>query len=173
MTRTRLQLAAAALLVISGAMVQPALAGPAETERLSSYIGSWAGEGVMVGGKQPEAFRCRLTVSKGTLSKINYSGRCTLVNMNLSVTGTIAFDDDARRYQAVMSSNVGFKGTAVGQQSGDKISFNLRESEVDSGGNDVRIGALLVLDGQDINVDFEVEFNNSGQVLTTSVPFKR
>ena len=33
-----------------------------------------------------------------------------LVDMNLSVSGTIAFDDKARRYQAVMSSNAGFKG---------------------------------------------------------------
>ena len=174
MTRTRLKIAAAAAaLLISGAMVQPSLSGPVETERLSTYIGSWAGEGTMVGGQQPEEFRCRLTISKGTLSRINYSGRCTLVNMNLSVTGTIAFDDEARRYQAVMSSNVGFKGLAIGQVSGDKISFNLRETEVDSGGNDVRIAALLVLEGEDITVDFEVEFNNSGQILTTSVPFER
>ena len=38
-----------------------------------------------------------------------------LVDMNLSVSGTIAFDDKARRYQAVMSSNAGFKGVAVGR----------------------------------------------------------
>lgn len=174
MTRTRLQIAAAAAaLLMAGAVAQPALAGPTEAALLSSYIGSWAGEGVMVGGKQPEDFRCRLTVSKGAQAKINYSGRCTLVNMNLSVTGTIAFDDDTRHYQAVMSSNAGFKGTAVGQQSGDNIKFNLTESETDSGGNDVRIGAILLLDGENITVDFEVEFNNSGQVLTTTVPFKR
>lgn len=174
MTRTRLQIAAAAAaLLMSGAMVQPALSGPAEIELLSSYIGSWAGEGVMVGGNAPEDFRCRLTVSKGTLARINYSGRCTLVNMNLSVTGTIAFNDTSRRYEAVMSSNAGFTGTAVGREQGEAISFNLKESQVDSGGNNVRIGAVLTLDGENINVDFEVEFNNSGQVLTTSVPFAR
>jgi hypothetical protein len=88
---------------------------------LETYIGSWRGDGTLVGGQRPEPFRCRLTINKGNLNKVNYAGRCTLVDMNLSVSGTIAYDDKARRYQAVMSSNAGFKGTAVGRQSGDKI----------------------------------------------------
>ncbi|MEQ1901691.1 MAG: hypothetical protein ABL866_13275 [Devosia sp.] len=151
----------------------PARAGQGEMDLLSSYIGDWSGAGVMEGGKAPESFRCRLTVAKGNQAKINYSGRCALVNMNLSVNGTIAYDDKNRRYQAVMSSNAGFTGTAVGLISGDKISFDLNEKQTDKGGNDIRIGSKITLVGDVITVDFEVEFNNSGNVLTAHVPFDR
>ena len=140
---------------------------------LATYIGNWKGEGALVGGQKPEPFRCRLSITKGNLNKINYAGRCTLVDMNLSVSGTIAFDDKTRRYQAVMSSNAGFKGVAVGRKEGDKITFDLAEQETDSGGNAVRIGSHLELIGSSIAIDFEVEFNNSGDVLTASVPFVR
>jgi len=140
---------------------------------LETYVGNWKGEGNLVGGQKPEPFRCRLNVTKGNLNKVNYAGRCTLVDMNLSVSGTIAFDDKARRYQAVMSSNAGFKGTAVGRISGNTITFDLAEQETDSGGNNVRIGSHLELVGDRIAIDFEVEFNNSGNVLTAHVPFAR
>lgn len=151
----------------------PAQSGQAELDLLTSYVGKWSGAGVFIGGKEPESFRCRLTIDKGNQSKINYSGRCTLVNMNLSVAGTIAFDDASRRYQAVMSSNAGFSGYAIGQKQGDTIRFKLTEKQKDRGGNDVRIGSTIILVGDSITVDFEVEFNNSGDVLTASVPFAR
>lgn len=153
--------------------VSPAQAGPAEVALLHSYIGSWSGSGALVGGDAPEPFRCRLTISKGNQDKINYAGRCSLVSMNLSVSGTIAYQDSAKKYQAVMSSNAGFTGQAVGRRDGDRISFDLTEKQVDRGGNDVRIGARINLVGPSISVDFEVEFNNSGSVLTASVPFGR
>ena len=110
-------------------MATPASSGPVET--LESYIGDWKGAGALVGGQNPEPFRCRLGISKGNLNKINYAGRCSLIDMNLSVSGTIAFDDKAQRYQAAMSSNAGFTGLAVGQIKGDTISFDLREKQKD------------------------------------------
>ena len=161
----------AAVAVAAMAMSGPAFAGPVEL--LESYVGDWKGPGALVGGQNPEPFRCRLGISRGNQNKINYAGRCTLVDMTLSVSGTIAYDDKAQRYQAAMSSNAGFKGAAVGRISGDSISFDLREKQVDRGGNDIRIGSRILLDGGAITVDFEVEFNNSGQVLTASVPFSR
>jgi len=164
---------ALAAIIASGTLAAPVHAGQAELELLTSYVGSWAGEGALVGGEAPEPFRCRLNVSKGNQSKINYAGRCSLVSMNLSVSGTIAFDDKSQRYQAAMSSNAGFTGMAVGRKVGDKISFDLSEKQVDRGGNDVRIGSRINLVGGKITVDFEVEFNNSGQVLTASVPFSK
>lgn len=174
MTRRRLNfLTAIAIFVLSSFAAAPVQSGQAEIDLLSSYIGQWRGEGVLVGGEQPEAFRCRLTIAKGTAAKINYAGRCTLVNFNVSVTGTIAFDDRSRTYQAAMSSNAGFTGMAVGRKSGDRITFNLAERQVDRGGNDVRIGSHLELVGGRITIDFEVEFNNSGQVMTARVPFSR
>lgn len=174
MTRIlRQALGAAVAVVLTGLVAMPAVAGPAELERLTSYIGSWSGEGVMVGGNAPEPFRCRLTVAKGNQAKINYSGRCTLVKMNLSVAGTISYDDAGRRYVAAMSSNAGFTGTAVGQQKGDAIIFNLAEKETDKAGNVIRIGSRITLEGDGIQVDFEVEFNQSGNLLTAEVPFSR
>lgn len=152
----------------------PALAGPAELALLSSYIGEWKGASALVGGKEPEPFSCRLTVNKGNQTKINYAGRCTLTSMNLSVTGTIAFDDTTRTYQAIMGSNAGYKGTAVGRIAGDTIVFDLSEQQSDRAGNAVRLGARITLIGSNsIAVDYEVEFNESGQILNASVPFKR
>lgn len=174
MVKNRLQAAAAvATLVTSGLWAVPAPAGAAEQELLTSYVGSWSGAGALVGGEKPEPFTCRLEIKKGNQAKINYAGRCNLINMNLSVSGTIAFDDQARRYLAVMSSNAGFTGEAVGRQQGERISFDLVERQKDRGGNDVRIGSKIQLAGESVRVDFEVEFNDSGEVLTASVPFKR
>jgi len=164
---------AIAAIMLSSSVAMPTQSGEAELNLLTSYIGNWRGEGQLVGGTDPKPFRCRLTIAKGNQAKINYAGRCSLVDMNLSVNGTIAYDDASRRYQAAMSSNAGFTGIAVGRQQGDRISFDLTERETDRGGNDVRIGSRIMLVGDSITVDFEVEFNNSGDVLTASVPFAR
>lgn len=160
-------------LAMSGLLAVSARANAAEVDLLQSYIGSWQGAGALVGGEKPEPFRCRMTISKGNDSKINYAGRCSLVSMNLSVSGTIAYDGASRRYMAVMSSNAGFTGKAVGRQQGNRISFDLSEQQVDRGGNEVRIGSRINLIADHITVDFQVEFNNSGQILTASVPFAR
>jgi hypothetical protein len=174
LARKRLNiLTAIVAIALSSLLATSAPAGEAELELLTSYTGSWRGEGVLVGGEAPESFRCRLTISKGNQTKINYAGRCTLIDMNLSVSGTIAFDDETQRYQAAMSSNAGFTGLAIGSKQGDRISFDLREKQTDRGGNDVRIGSRILLTGDSITVDFEVEFNDSGDVLTASVPFSR
>jgi len=151
----------------------PGRGGEAEMTLLRSYIGSWSGTGVLVGGDKPEAFGCRLKVSKGRQDKVNYAGRCSLVNMNLSVTGTIIFNNKANRYEATMRSNVGFSAAAVGKKRGDGITFNLNEKGNDRGGNSMQIGSTLELDARGITVDFSVEFNRSGQMLTTTVPFDR
>lgn len=164
---------AAVTVMLAGLFAVPAVAGEAELGLLTSYIGDWKGSGALVGGEKPESFRCRLTVSKGNQAKINYAGRCSLVDMNLSVSGTIAFDDKSQRFQAAMSSNAGFTGIAIGQKRGDAISFDLAEKQVDRGGNNVRIGSKIILVGDSITVEFEVEFNESGDILTASVPFSR
>ncbi|RUT34753.1 DUF1794 domain-containing protein [Arsenicitalea aurantiaca] len=167
-------LATLGALAIAGMMTAPATqAGEAEIALLTSYIGDWRGEGRLSGGNRGEPFRCRLNINKGNQARINYAGRCSLVDMNLSVSGTIAYNDQTRRYEAAMSSNAGFTGMAMGRQQGDRISFDLREQQRDRAGSDVRIGSRILLDGEAITVDFEVEFNNSGEVLTASVPFRK
>jgi hypothetical protein len=174
MTRRAPRIAAAIIaFLLSVLLATPARPAQEGIELLSTYIGEWSGESVLQGGETPKPFRCRLTISKGNQAKINYSGRCTLVNTNISVAGTIAYDAASRRYQAVMSSNAGFSGYAVGVQKGENITFDLAEKETDRGGNDVRIGARIELTGEAIVVDFELEFNDSGEILTASVPFSR
>jgi|SRR6185312_10024520 len=173
MRQTPWHVVALAALLMSALVAGPAQSGQAEIDLLSSYVGSWGGAGELVGGKDPEPFRCRMIIAKGSQSKINYSGRCALVNMNLSVAGTIAFDDSAQHYQAAMTSNAGFTGYAVGQRNGDQISFDLAKKQTDRGGNTVRIGSRIHLVNGAITVDFQVEFNNSGEVLTAAVPFSR
>lgn len=160
-------------IMLSSFVASPAQSGQAELDLLTSFIGNWTGMGALIGGKMPEPFSCRLTVAKGKGTKINYTGRCTLINMNLSVAGTIAFNENAQRYEAVMSSNVGFTGYAIGRKLDGQISFDLTERRTDRGGNDVRIGAHISLIGGSITVDYEVEFNQSGEILTASVPFSR
>lgn len=168
------QLLALGSIVVGLGVALPAYAAAPEVSPLSSYIGDWSGSSVLQGGDKPEPFSCRLTVDKGNQGKINYAGRCTLVNMNLSVSGTIAYDDASQTYQAIMGSNAGYKGTAVGRVKGDTITFDLSEQESDRAGNPVRLGAQIILTGANsITVNYQVEFNNSGTVLTASVPFTR
>ena len=166
--------AALGIVALGLATANPTHAGPAELALLSSYIGEWNGTSALVGGAEPEPFSCRLTINKGNQTKINYAGRCTLASMNLSVTGTIAFDDATQTYQAIMGSNAGYKGIAVGRVRGDTITFDLAEQASDRGGNAVRLGAQITLIGStSITVNYEVEFNESGQILTANVPFAR
>lgn len=160
-------------MLLAGAGLMPAQGAQSELALLESYVGNWRGEGALIGGDQPEPFRCRLSVTKGNQGKINYAGRCALVNSTLSISGTIAYIDAAKHYEAVMSSNAGFTGLAIGLQQQGQISFDLKERQKDRAGSDVRIGSRLILVGGKITVDFEVEFNNSGNVLTASVPFEQ
>ncbi|WIY52351.1 hypothetical protein O9Z70_12900 [Devosia sp. YIM 151766] len=161
-----------ALLALQMAAVAPVQA-QGELALLESYVGDWRGDSALVGANKHEPFRCRLGVNKGNLGKINYTGRCTLVNATLSISGTIAFNEATRRFEAAMSTNAGYTGLAVGQTSSGRISFDLREQQKDRAGGDVRIGARILLVAERITVDFEVEFNNSGEVMTASVPFSR
>lgn len=160
-------------IAMSFLLAVPGHAGEAEMVLLRAYIGNWSGSGVLLGGDQPEDFTCRLKVTQGRPLKINYTGRCSLVNMNLSVTGTIFFNDKASRYEATMRSNVGLSAAAVGAKHGASITFNLNEKQSVRGGNPVKINSILELSGKQITVDFTVELNQSGQVLTTTVPFHR
>jgi hypothetical protein len=166
-------LKALALVLATQTLGTGAATAQSELALLTSYVGNWRGEGALVGGDRNEPFRCRLSIAKGNQAKVNYTGRCTLVNTTLSISGTIGYNDKLGQYEAAMSSNAGFTGIAIGRQSAGQISFDLREQQKDRGGSDVRIGSRILLVGETITVDFEVEFNDSGEVLTASVPFSQ
>jgi hypothetical protein len=150
----------------------PAMAAKADVDLLRSYIGSWKGKGQLIGAES-ETVVCRLTLSEGNSDKVNYSGRCSMAGTNLSVTGTLAYNDSARRYEAAMSSNATFSGTAIGRKTGNGVVFNLKEREKDKEGNDLTISSQIALNGGKIRVEFNVVFNATGDMLKASVPFTK
>lgn len=151
----------------------PALAGPAEIAALEPYIGSWSGKGNITGGES-QPVTCRMNVTKGNAGKLNYTGRCSIAGNQLSVTGTIAYVDANRRYEAVMNSGVGgFRGVAIGRKSGDRITFDLQQRADDDQGNDITISSSVVLANNQIRVDFHATFNDSGEKVDANIPFSK
>jgi hypothetical protein len=163
--------AALAGLLAAGATA-PALAAPADIALLQSYIGDWRGRGVLVGANT-ETVVCRMSLTQGNQNKVNYSGRCTLAGTQLSVAGTMAYDEANSRFEAAMSSNATFTGVAIGQKRGGGLVFNLRERDKDEEGKDLSISAQISLNDEAINVVFEVVYVESGDSLRAEVPFSR
>lgn len=158
--------------VLSAGMM-PALAGPAEIAALEKYLGTWNGTG-SVAGAMSEPVTCKMSLSKGNGGKLNYTGRCSIAGQQLSVTGTIAYVDENRRYEAVMNSGVGgFRGIAIGKKSGDRITFDLKQRADDDQGNDITISSSVVLDANQIRVDFHATFNDSGDTVEANIPFSK
>ncbi len=159
-------------LLLASGFAAPAFAGPAEVALIQSYIGEWRGRGVLIGANR-ETVVCRLALSHGNQDKVNYNGRCTLAGTQLSIAGTIAYVEAARRYEAAMTSNATFSGIAVGQKRGGGLVFNLRERDQDEEGKDLNISAQINLNGDAINVTFDVVYVESGDSLRAEVPFAR
>ncbi|MNS81489.1 hypothetical protein D3C72_1152030 [compost metagenome] len=114
-----------------------------------------------------------MSLTQGNQQKVNYSGRCTLAGTQLSVAGTMAYIESSRRFEAAMSSNATFTGIAVGQKRGNGLIFNLRERDKDEEGKDLNISAQITLNGDAIDVVFEVVYVESGDSLRAEVPFSR
>lgn len=166
------RLAAAIGVAVCAVAAPPVLAANPNVDLLQSYIGDWRGRGVLVGA-ETESVVCRLSLSNGNDQKVNYSGRCSLAGTNLSVAGTLAWNETAKRFEAAMTSNVTFAGLAIGKRQGDALVFNLRERDKDENGNDLTITSDITLRKEKINVDFLVVFNASGDTLKATVPFSR
>ena len=166
-------IAVAGLVVTSLMAAAPAFAAKADVELLHSYIGNWKGKGVLIGAES-ETVVCRLSLTQGNNDKVNYSGRCAMAGTNMSVNGTIAYIDSARRYEAAMTSNAGFSPEpAVRKRQGSGIVINLKERGTDEEGNDMTITASIALQADKIRVDMNVVFNATGDSLKASVPFTK
>ena len=166
-------IAAAGLVAASLVAAAPAHAAKADVELLQSYIGEWTGKGVLVGA-QSETVKCRLSLTAGNNDKINYTGRCVIAGSPFSLNGTIAYVDAARRYEAAMTSSVGFSPQpAVGKRQGGGIVFSMKEHGQDEEGNDMTITAAIALRSGKIDVDMNVVFNATGRTLKASVPFSK
>ncbi|WP_156458061.1 hypothetical protein [Devosia epidermidihirudinis] len=162
----------AGVLFSTGAATAPAFAAPADVALLHSYIGEWRGRGVLIGANR-ETVVCRLSLSKGNADKVNYSGKCTLAGTQLSINGTIAYIEASKRYEAAMTTNATFTGTAVGQKRGTGLVFNLREREEDEEGKDITITAQIHLSVNEIDVSFSAVYVENGDSLRAEVPFTR
>ena len=166
-------IAIAGLVVASILAAAPTFAAKADVELLQSYVGDWKGKGILIGAES-ETVVCRLSLTPGNDDKVNYSGRCAMAGTNMSVSGTIAYIDAARRYEAAMTSNAGFSPEpAVGRRQGSGIVFNLKERGTDEEGNDMTITAAIALQSGKIKVDMNVVFNATGNSLKASVPFTK
>ena len=166
-------LALAGLLTASALVAAPLQAAEADIDLLHSYLGTWKGTGVLTGA-QSETVRCNLSLTPGNENKVNYSGRCSIAGGPINITGTMAFIESKRRYEAVMTSVSSFRGTAVGQKRGNGVIFNLRDGRsTDDAGNEVTISASIALQGNRIKVDMSVVFNATGDSLKASVPFTK
>lgn len=154
------------------AAATPVQAGPAEDSLLQSYIGDWRGRGVLVGA-DTETVVCRLSLTAGNGGKVNYNGRCSLAGTQLSVAGTMAYIEASRRFEAVMSSNATFSGTAIGQKRGSNLIFNLRERDEDEKGKELAISSQIHLASDVIDVVFDVIYVENGDSLRAEVPFTR
>jgi hypothetical protein len=164
--------AVAGVLLAAGAM--PAFAGPAEMALLENYIGTWNGKGT-IKGAQDETVVCKMSLSKGNGTKLNYTGRCSMAGAQLSVTGTIAYVDANKRYEAVMNSGLGgFRGVAIGVKKGDGVVFDLKQRAEDDSGNDVSIASTVALSGGNkMGVTFHAVFNDTGDTIDASIPFSK
>ena len=160
------------LLLATPMAAAPALAAKADVELLHSYVGSWKGRGELKGAEK-EAVVCRLTLSPGNDDKVNYQGRCSLAGTTLAVNGTLVYNEAANRYEAVMTSNVTFSGTALGKRQGSGILFNFKDRNKDEDGRDLTVTAAIQLQPEKIGVDFNVVFTESGDTLAASVPFTK
>jgi len=154
------------------ATAAPALSAPADVAMLKSYIGEWRGRGVLIGANT-ETVVCRMSVTQGNQDKVNYNGRCSLAGTQLSVAGTMAYVEANKRFEAAMTSNATFTGIAVGQKRGKNLIFNLHERDKDEAGKDLNISARITLEGEAINVSFEIVYVENGDSLRAEVPFSR
>jgi len=162
----------AGVLVLAGlSIAPPAFAEKADLELIQSYVGNWRGRGTMANeGQESETVVCRLEITRSSDEKIGFSGRCALAGGNLSMAGTMAYIVAANRYEAIITSNTSFTGTAIGKRRGSNVTFNLQGR--DKNGEISRVRAGFGLNDGKIMVEFEVT-NADGSKILANVPFDR
>ena len=162
----------ASALATSMPSAAPALAAQADIDLLKSYVGGWKGRGTTTSGGNTETVVCKLDITDAERAKVNYNGRCTLAGGNLSIAGTMAYVEDRKRFEAVMTSNTSFSGVAIGRRRGNGIDFQLKERDTETG-RDYAIDTGLLLKSGNIEVEFSVTEVASGKKIVATVPFKK
>lgn len=162
----------ALVVMVSVPITVPVFAAQADIELLNSYIGEWKGRGVTNAAGGDETMVCRMEITPSEKAKIIYNGRCSLAGANISIRGTMAFVQEANRFEAVMSSNTPFQGMAIGKRRGKDISFNLKERNPDTG-SEYSINADLALKADEIAVEFTLTEVATNRKIIATVPFKK
>jgi hypothetical protein len=139
---------------------------------LESYVGSWQGRGQLTGART-ETVVCRLTISPANGEKVNYRGRCAAAGTTISVNGTMAYNDQASRFEAAMTTSVGYSGVARGKKGGGGVVFDMQDAAKDEQGNNMQVTASITLTTAEISVNFDVVFLDSGDQFRAAVPFTK
>lgn len=162
---------AGALFIASLSFSPSGYAAQADLDLIQSYVGNWRGRGTMTNAnKGNETIVCRMEITRSSAEKIGFSGRCALAGGNLSMAGTMAYIVAANRYEAIITSNTEFTGTAIGKRRGSNVTFNLQGRDKD--GKISRVRAGFGLNEGKIVVEFEV-INANGDKILANVPFDR
>ncbi len=149
------------------------LAAMSEIELLHSYIGSWKGKGTIIwNNKESEAVVCRLKITKAKEKKVNYNGRCAFAGGNFSISGTMAYIDEKKRFEAVMSSSTSFAGVAVGERKGDDLEFQLKDRNAETG-DSLQIDSEIKLNEGNLFIAFTAQNITTGRVVKAQVPFSQ
>ena len=162
----------ALVLLAGGWAAAPVAAAPADVEFLRGFLGDWRGRGVLT-GENSETIVCKMTLTEVNDEKLNFSGRCSMAGTTLTMAGTVAYIEASKRFEAAMTSNASFDSKAVGRRQGESIVFTLRDTQKDEAGKDFKIDAAMILAENKINVDFNITFVGTGDVLQASVPFSK
>jgi hypothetical protein len=119
-----------------------------------------------------ESVACTLNLTDGNADRVNFSGRCAMAGTTLSIQGTIAYIDSARRYEAAMTSNVGFQGTAIGKRQGNGVVFSISERTTANGQN-MDVSSVIALQNDGISVEFNVVDRGGNGSMAAKIPFSK
>lgn len=157
----RILLAAAGLAALLIAPA-PAFAGPSETALLASFAGTWTGKGEITG---PDAgkINCRMTMKATRAGKLTYNGRCSVGTGAASFTGTMQYNDSARRYEATSSSR-GQSATAIGKPQSSGVVFTTTTTDERIG----KVSSTIALSGAAITLSFKTSAT-AGENTSSSI----
>lgn len=147
-------------------IASPALAGPKEAAILAAYAGDWRGTGQVTGIEEGDV-TCNMSFKANASGKVNYSGKCSFSSGTAGFTGTMHYNDAARRYEASTSAQ-GVSGAAVGKAQGSKIIFSMSGLESTYG----TVSSTLALQGANIGMKFEL-IDKDGVKTTSAITFNR
>jgi hypothetical protein len=153
--------------MLAGGAAAPALAGPEEIAVLQTFVGSWRGEGLLAGPKDPPSpFTCTLLTRRGNAGKLVFSGTCPL----LSAAGGIGYAEAAAQYELAVTSSADFRGAAVGHAQNDVLIFAIDDAG-SARSNELKLRANMHMRAKEIAITFDAMLN--GEPWTGRLTFRR